>query len=218
MADAKISALTELTTPVDADMLAIVDTTASPDETKRVTKANLLSGLLKTADIDDTPVDSETAAPVSSNWAFDHAAANSAHGVTIIFKSSHEAVNNSNVLQNDDDLVLPVAANSNYVAIVTLELNSGSTPDFKCGWDYPSGCSIWWGIYDTHWDDSATSTLFESSTLIKSTNGYCGMVLHLSISNGANAGNVTLKWAQNTANATDTYVLLGSNIIAFKVR
>ena len=42
MVDKKISALTELTTAVDADMLAIVDTTAAPDETKKITKVNLL--------------------------------------------------------------------------------------------------------------------------------------------------------------------------------
>lgn len=34
---------------------------------------------LRIADIDDTPVDTETAAPISSNWAFDHVAAADPH-------------------------------------------------------------------------------------------------------------------------------------------
>ena len=37
---------------------------------------------LQPGDVDDTPVNGETAVPVSSNWAFDHAAATAAHGVT----------------------------------------------------------------------------------------------------------------------------------------
>jgi hypothetical protein len=65
MADSKISALTELTTAAEADMLAIVDTTANPDETKRITRANLLK-------VEDTPTDGHTTNPVSSNALYDH--------------------------------------------------------------------------------------------------------------------------------------------------
>ena len=35
--------------------------------------------ILKQADVDDTPVDGVTNAPVSSNWAYDHAADTTAH-------------------------------------------------------------------------------------------------------------------------------------------
>ena len=38
------------------------------------------AGAVMTADVDDTPVDGATTAPISSNWAFDHAADDSAHG------------------------------------------------------------------------------------------------------------------------------------------
>src|SRR5574343_1888094 len=36
------------------------------------------------ADIDDTPVNGEVDAPISSNWAYDHAADTSAHGLNIV--------------------------------------------------------------------------------------------------------------------------------------
>ena len=38
--------------------------------------------ILKQADVDDTPVDGVTAAPISSNWAYDHAASATAHGIS----------------------------------------------------------------------------------------------------------------------------------------
>lgn len=38
--------------------------------------------ILKQADVDDTPVNGVTTAPVSSNWAFDHAALTTAHGIS----------------------------------------------------------------------------------------------------------------------------------------
>ena len=38
--------------------------------------------ILKQADVDDTPVDGVTNAPISSNWAYDHAASATAHAAT----------------------------------------------------------------------------------------------------------------------------------------
>lgn len=43
MADQKISELVEKTTPIGDDLLAIVDTEASPDETKKIKTVNLLA-------------------------------------------------------------------------------------------------------------------------------------------------------------------------------
>lgn len=38
--------------------------------------------ILNSGDVDDTPVNGETSVPVSSNWAYDHAAATATHGVS----------------------------------------------------------------------------------------------------------------------------------------
>lgn len=40
--------------------------------------------LLRTSDVDDTPVNGATTDPISSNWAFDHEADTSTHGVTTV--------------------------------------------------------------------------------------------------------------------------------------
>lgn len=39
--------------------------------------------LIRASDVDDTPVDGQTAVPVSSNWAYDHAASMVAHNTMI---------------------------------------------------------------------------------------------------------------------------------------
>lgn len=63
----------------------ITATTAELNYTDGVTSAiqTQLDAKLATADVDDTPVDGATTAPVSSNWAFDHAADVDAHDAGI---------------------------------------------------------------------------------------------------------------------------------------
>ena len=71
--------------------------------------------ILKESDVDDTPVNSATTAPVSSNWAFDHAAASNPHGTS---KSDVGLGNVSNdaqlkIASNLSDLASAVTARSN---------------------------------------------------------------------------------------------------------
>jgi hypothetical protein len=64
--------------------------------------------IIKQADVDDTPVDGATTAPVSSNWAFDHAASTAPH--------PNELVPVQLVLSNDDTAIA-VGARINRVRI-----------------------------------------------------------------------------------------------------
>jgi len=50
MADTKISALTELTAPADADLLAIVDDPAGTPISKKITRGNLFNATVNMAD------------------------------------------------------------------------------------------------------------------------------------------------------------------------
>ena len=57
MADTKISALTELTTPADADLLVIIDDPAGTPISKKITRGNLFNATVSMADnILDQPV------------------------------------------------------------------------------------------------------------------------------------------------------------------
>lgn len=50
----------------------------------------LASNVVKTTDVDDTPVDSETSYPISSNWAYDHVAAADPHSAAGYLKSGDD--------------------------------------------------------------------------------------------------------------------------------
>jgi hypothetical protein len=74
-------------TPVKADGSALPFATALGADDNYVTDAEktaigTIGNKLNIADIDDTPVNGETSAPISSNWAYDHAALTQAHGIS----------------------------------------------------------------------------------------------------------------------------------------
>jgi len=64
---------TKLTTTSDIELGNATDTTLHRVSAGLISVEG--SNLIRASDVDDTPVDEQTAVPVSSNWAFDHAAA-----------------------------------------------------------------------------------------------------------------------------------------------
>lgn len=73
------------------------------------------NAVLTTADVDDTPVDGETSAPVSSNWAYDHENSGSAHPITSI-----------SGLGTNVATFLGIPSSANLATAVTDETGSGS--------------------------------------------------------------------------------------------
>jgi hypothetical protein len=80
MADAKLTELTQVTTPADTDKLYLVQGTSS----YYVTRSELL-------DVEDTPVNGNTTRPVSSNWAYDHENASDPHSVYGLLSAAESA-------------------------------------------------------------------------------------------------------------------------------
>jgi hypothetical protein len=279
-----------------------------------VAKADLITDLavLKVADIDDTPVNGEVAQPISSNWAYDHAAAADPHagyvleslydadsivaattdntpavislaeqrlvgrltgghpaaiaigiandnivqiddagaadneyaqftasglegrsyselrsdiGVlqsALVYKTSNQVINNSDVLANDSELLYALEANKTYSFELFIVGMSNSTPDFKCAMTSPAASTIYYNYVGkdasgtmAHTSLAASAATFDVSGLGTSTIrlfSIRGLVI-----NGANAGNLTFQWCQNTATALDTTICIGSHMIIWKL-
>lgn len=137
--------------------------------------------------------------------------------VKIIYKSADETVNNSTTLQNDDHLILPVGANEVWAFTLCLLFRSGTTPDLKYAFTAPSGATVQFlsTIYFDSIGDGASTTVATipgNGTTVTVVDTATGVI---TASN--TAGNMTLQWAQNVQNSSDTKVLAGSYIIAHKL-
>lgn len=144
---------------------------------------------------------------------------------TYIEKSADETVNNSATLQDDDHLVLPVAANGVYFFEATLFYSTNATADLKLGWSVPAGATMVWGrghaassgaagFHTANASGSVTALPTQASTIDVAGGAsppYMFFTAGL-ITVSSTAGNATLQWAQNTADVSDTKVLKGSFI------
>lgn len=143
----------------------------------------------------------------------------------VVRKTADETVNNSTVLQNDDSLVLPIGANEIWLATWYPIWQSTTVADIKFAWTFPTGCSVGYGFL---WSDAANAvTHYRQYTGTSPTNsnalhgqgtelvGPAPMNLH--IVNGSTSGNVTLQWAQNTAEVSNTIVKANSTLWAVKL-
>lgn len=138
-------------------------------------------------------------------------------------KTSDESVTSSTTVQNDNQLVLAVQANSVYI-IEGFFIYSGDGGDIKLHFDVPSGATLDWVTnapigttditlsvaYQTagsspNGNDRADTTL-KSVILPKGT-----------LITGATAGNIQLQWAQNVSDPDATTIFANSWLRAQRV-
>jgi len=140
--------------------------------------------------------------------------------VTVVRKEADEAVNNSNILQNDDELLFAVGANEVWEVRVILLHDATSTAKLKVGFAAPTNSTVAWftdcansgGTVKSFGNLDLANTSFHSGE-----NGSCIFLIDAIFTTGANAGNLQLKWSQFTATAEDTKVLANSCIIAHQL-
>lgn len=135
-------------------------------------------------------------------------------GMSLIVKEADETVTNSNTVQNDDELLFAVAANEVWQFEGVLLLSAHPTPDFRVTFTGPTGAvGSFAAAYSTGALDESVSSDALGNVLSFAAASQ-GTVLRFwgGIHNGANAGNLQLKWAQNTSDANNTKVLAGSYI------
>jgi hypothetical protein len=137
-----------------------------------------------------------------------------------VIKSADEAVNNSTSLQADDELLFPIAANEYVWSYWDFIYDTLAAADFKFELDStaatdPTTSSVFvetlkpgGTAYEAVRHTALNQTV--SLTSVSGGTGHCRITARFR--NGADAGNIRLRFAQDTANASDTSVLRGSSV------
>ena len=129
---------------------------------------------------------------------------------------SEQTVNNTATLTTLTDFTYALVTNATYVAEFVLIYLSGTAPDVKFKWDLSSVSGITaaapsggGGIttYTAMHDQTQTMAVAGQGT---GADNKVVVPVFATIHNSSTAGNLNLQWAQNTANASDTKLLVGS--------
>ncbi len=134
-----------------------------------------------------------------------------------VTKTANETITADTTLSNDSELKFNIGANESWTYRYVMQINSPTPADMKFAIAAPVGATC-----------QATATSYKNNNSISQLG--CGVSSGLmstsatdemievtgSVQNGANAGTITVQWAQNTSNAGNTIVYKGSFVNAFK--
>jgi len=137
-----------------------------------------------------------------------------------VVKSANESINNSSSMQNDDHLVLAVAANTTYLLDAYLRYEATTTGDIKAGFSVPTGAAVDWNalcLPGTHSSGTSGSlSVLARTDAQTATLGGAGagtlLVARITgtVTVGGTAGSLQFRWAQQTADVSDSIVYAGS--------
>lgn len=124
--------------------------------------------------------------------------------IKVVVKSADEIVNNSAVLQNDNDLLLAVGANSVWWFEFFVIHTTDSTRDLTLAVTGPAGSTIVWG----HPASTTAPNKVGGSDIDVVSGSGAGRNYRIwgVAAIGSTAGNIQLQWAQTVAGAVDTTV------------
>ena len=131
-----------------------------------------------------------------------------------IIKSPTENVNNTTTLQNDDELLAGLDPSQKYIFVINLLVNSSAVADLKLGWSVPSGATIRYGSVN----NTPVGVGTESGTATIAGAGAARFTrLVGEITMGSTRGTVNRQFAQNTAEVSNSGILVGSTLTIWKV-
>jgi hypothetical protein len=140
---------------------------------------------------------------------------------TVAYKTATETVTSSTVLQNDDQLFLPVTTNARYILDGVLFYTGAASPagDLKLLFSGPAGATMKWtnrGVNTSALTayNVVSETLSAGSPRAVGTNGATEMSAFPfgTVTTSSTSGNLQLQWAQNSSSATGTVLAAGSFI------
>lgn len=125
---------------------------------------------------------------------------------TLVRVTADTSVVSSTTLVNATGAVLPVEADAHYWWRCLLFFDSAATPDLKIAWTVPTGADGMWGSVDesarvSDYGDAATLFLDGANSMAELT-GW--------LDTSAAAGNLQLRFAQNTSSGTTTAIKAGT--------
>lgn len=138
-------------------------------------------------------------------------------------KTGDESISNT-TLQDDNELLFAIAANEVFTATWGVFYEGSTTGDFKFLITAPTGATGGFSATRNNQDGSGGVVTVASRDFTTARAAGAGgigttqmIVIHSIIVNGANAGNVTLQWAQNaTDGANATTVFTNSYVIPIR--
>lgn len=146
-------------------------------------------------------------------WMYNGTAWKPVAGPPVAYKTSVETVNNSAVMQNDDDLKVNVDANAYYTGELWIAFTSAPAAGLRVDFTAPVGATMeasgFLVVVAGATTFAATSVLGNVSGIVSS--GAAAPYMNkFTLVTGANAGTLQFRWAQNAANASNTTVNVGS--------
>lgn len=139
-------------------------------------------------------------------------------GNTLVRKPANEDVISSTTFQNDDHLVIALAANEiwEFEAYVICTTNNDANPDIKWTFTVPTGASINWVSSFQEGSNAIAEKQIVTATATSITNPIsagtptCLIKIRGFVANGANAGSLQFQWAQVNADTSYTRVQANS--------
>jgi hypothetical protein len=127
-------------------------------------------------------------------------------------KTADEVVTSSTAFQNDDHLVLPVAANAKYKLSSELLYAALAAADLKTEFAVPSGATgeLKVGSYGVGVLAAGEVSTITSAAVFDGGDTTSMARLFGTITTAGTAGTIQLRWAQNTSNGTGTTIYAGS--------
>lgn len=139
--------------------------------------------------------------------------------IQLIRRTTDQSVTSSEVLVDDNTLLLPVDANTTYYVICGLLVESGATPDWKGGWTTPSSPLIdgFWKVRSAIASTYGSGNAWTAGSSFGSATWPLVFAIEGWYMNGANAGNLQLQFAQNTSDALATTHKIGSYLALIRI-
>lgn len=133
-----------------------------------------------------------------------------------VVKTSDETVNSSVTLQDDDVLKFTPTINKTYSVMIMLWVNSTAVADFKYALSIPTGATSnrLNGVYDSRTAIGQEDWTSADTWNFGGADG--GQIVYGKLIMGTTAGDLTVQWAQNFLEVSDTKVLKGSMILAWE--